>query len=306
MTQRVFVTGSTGVLGRRVVRQLIESGHSVTAVARTQEKGEQLRKIGATPIAVDLFDRLALATAVKGHETVANLATNIPFGVSAVNPRAWRMNDRLRKEASTVIASAVGVGGVARLIQESITFPYVASADRWIGEDTQRSYFPLNRSVLDAERAAASVAHAGAVPVVLRFAMFMAPESAHMKMVFDAARRGMFGLIGQLDSHISFVDMEDAAAAVVAALDVPEGIYNVAEANPSTRSMHREALQHASGRSTLRTLPGPFIKLGGAGAESLTRSHRISTNLLQGVSPWKARIRCVDSWSEVAIAQGKR
>jgi uncharacterized protein YbjT (DUF2867 family) len=63
--QQVFVTGSTGVLGRRTVGQLIESGHSVSAVARTNEKAEQLRKTGATPIEVDLFDRAALARVMK-------------------------------------------------------------------------------------------------------------------------------------------------------------------------------------------------------------------------------------------------
>jgi nucleoside-diphosphate-sugar epimerase len=301
--QRVFVTGSTGVLGRRTVGQLIESGHSVSAVARSNEKAEQLRKIGAIPIEVDLFDRAALAKVMKGHDAVVNLATNIPFGISSANPRAWRMNNRLRKEASTAIAGAVGDAGVARLIQESITFPYVPKGNDWIGEDADRTYFALNRTVLDAEAAAASVAQHGAVPVVLRFAMFMAPESAHMKMVSDAARRGIFGLIGQLESYISFIHADDAASAVVAALDIPTGIYNVAEADPLTRAMHREALANACGRKSLRTVPSLLVKLGGAGAESLTRSHRISTESLQQVSTWKARTRSIDTWSQVPMGK---
>ena len=303
MKQRVFVTGSTGVLGRRVVRQLIDSGHSVSAVARTSEKAEQLRTAGATPLEVDLFDQTALAKVMKGHDAVVNLATNIPFGMASVNPRAWRMNDRLRKDASVAIAGAVHDVGVNRLIQESITFPYVPCADRRIGEDTERTYFALNRSVLDAEKAAAAIAQFGAVPVVLRFAMFMAPESAHMKMVTDAARRGVFGLIGQLDSYISFIHVDDAASAVVASLNVPPGTYNVAEADPVTRSKHREALQEASRRKSLRAVPSIVVKLGGAGAESLTRSHRISTDLLQRVSPWKARIQCLDTWEQVPMGK---
>ncbi len=306
MKQRVFVTGSTGVLGRRVVRQLIDSGHSVSAVARTSEKAERLRAAGATPVEVDLFDRTALAKVMKGHEAVVNLATNIPFGIASANPRAWRMNDRLRKDASVAIAGAIRDVGVDRLIQESITFPYVPGADRWIGENTERTYFALNRSVLDAEVAAASIAQSGAVPVVLRFAMFMAPESAHMKMVSDAAHRGVFGLIGQLDSYISFIHVDDAASAVVTALNVPSGTYNVAESDPLTRSNHREALQAASRRRSLRVVPSLLVKLAGQGAESLTRSHRISTDLLQRVSPWRARIRCVDTWSQVPIGKGKR
>jgi 2-alkyl-3-oxoalkanoate reductase len=304
MKQQVFVSGSTGVVGRRTVGQLIESGHSVSAVARTNEKAEQLRKIGAIPIEVDLFDRAALAKVMKGHDAVVNLATNIPFGISSANPRAWRMNDWLRKEASLAIAGAVGDAGVARLIQESITFPYVPCANTWIGEDTERTYFALNRTVLDAEAAAASVAQHGAIPVVLRFAMFMAPESAHMKMVADVARRGLFGLIGQLESYISFIHADDAASAVVAALDIPNGMYNAAEADPSTRAMHRDALANACRRKSLRTVASLLVKLGGAGAESLTRSHRISTESLQQASTWKAHMRSIDTWSQVPM--GKR
>jgi nucleoside-diphosphate-sugar epimerase len=305
MKHRVFVTGATGVLGRRVIRQLIDSGHDVSAVARTEGKHNQVRKTGAVPVSVDLFDRVALAKAFVGHDVVANLATNIPYGIASANPRSWRTNDRLRKEASLAIAEAVGTAMVGRLIQESITFPYVPSADRWIGEDVQRTYFPLNRSTIDAEAAAASVARSGATPVVLRFAMFMAPESAHMKMVADFAQRGLFALIGQLDSYISFIHIDDAAAAVIAALDAPAGVYNVAEADPLTRSAHRIALAKAAGCSRLRSIPSGLVKLGGAAAESMTRSHRISSDLLQHVSPWKARIRSVDTWSELAFEGSK-
>jgi uncharacterized protein YbjT (DUF2867 family) len=72
MKQQVFVTGSTGVLGRRTVGQLIESGHSVSAIARTNEKAEQLRKIGAISIEVDLFDQAALAKVASADGKAVN------------------------------------------------------------------------------------------------------------------------------------------------------------------------------------------------------------------------------------------
>lgn len=73
---RVFVTGATGVLGRRVVPLLTADGHEVTAVARG--KAGTIRQVGATPVEVDLFDAPALATAVEGHDAVLDLATRIP------------------------------------------------------------------------------------------------------------------------------------------------------------------------------------------------------------------------------------
>jgi nucleoside-diphosphate-sugar epimerase len=299
MSQHVFVTGGTGVLGRRVVRQLIEAGHSVTAIARSDEKAAELRFAGASPVKVDLFDPVALREAFRGHDAVANLATNIPSGASSANPRAWRPNDRLRREASAAVADATVKAGVSRMIQESITFPYVDSGSNWIGEDQLRTYFPLNRTVVDAETAAASVAQSGASFVVLRFAMFMAPESAHMSMAMAAAKRGVFGLVGNLDSFISFVHADDAASAVVHALGISSGVYNVAEADPCVRAAHQSALAAAAGRSTLRTVPHLIASLGGKAVESIARSHRISTRHLQSLSDWRPQIRCVDAWAEV-------
>ena len=122
MSQKVFVTGATGVLGRRVVPALVGAGHAVTAVVRSEAKASAARAAGATPVHVDLFDRDAIRTAIAGHDCVAHLATHIPSGPSAVRKAAWRINDTLRRDAAAAIAGAVVDAGIGRLIQESITF----------------------------------------------------------------------------------------------------------------------------------------------------------------------------------------
>ncbi|MGI8776504.1 MAG: NAD(P)H-binding protein [Acidimicrobiales bacterium] len=61
---RIFVSGATGVIGRRVVGQLVAGGHTVTAVARTDAKASWVAANGATPARVGLFDGEALTTAV--------------------------------------------------------------------------------------------------------------------------------------------------------------------------------------------------------------------------------------------------
>jgi nucleoside-diphosphate-sugar epimerase len=296
MGQRVFVTGATGVLGRRVIPRLVESGHQVTAVARSKEKAETVRAAGGTPIEVDLFDRSALRTALEGHDSVAQLATNIPTGPAAADPAAWRINDSLRREAAPAIAGAATDVGVRRYIQESITFPYVDSADRWIDEQYERTYNSANESVAAAEAAAAGVTAAGGVGIVLRFALFMAPESAHTKGFYSAAQRGLFALVGDLEGYVSFIHMDDAAAAVVAALAVPAGTYNVAEPDPVRRSAHRDVLAITVGRSQLEPVPDP---LAGSGTNVLARSHRISSQHLCDVSSWAPIVHCIDQWKEV-------
>ena len=73
------------------------------------------------------------------------------------------------------------------------------------------------------------------------------------------------------------------------------------EQSPLTRSAHRDALAKAVNRAKLRTVPALGVKLGGAGAESIARSHRISSQLLQSVSPWRPRVHCVGTWAEIRI-----
>jgi nucleoside-diphosphate-sugar epimerase len=291
-SHKVFVTGATGVLGRRVVPRLVEAGHTVTAVARSEEKAAAVRAAGATPVHVDLFDRDAVRAAVAGHDSVAQLATHIPTGPAAADPSAWRINDSLRREAAPAIAAAASDAGVGRFIQESITFPYIDRGDEWIDEQCERIYDWVNDCTVIAEAAATSVTAAGGVGIVLRFALFMAADSAHTQSFVNAAKRGLFALVGDAESFTSFVHVDDAAAAVVAALEAPAGTYNVAEPDPVRRSAHREMLAKAVGRSQLEG------NSGGA-ATSLGRSHRISSQHLQDVSSWAPTIHCVDRWKEL-------
>src|SRR5919199_2729786 len=97
---RIFLTGATGVIGKRVVPQLIAVGHEVTAVGRTPEKRASLTRQGANAVEVDLFDRAALRSVIAGHEAVINLATSIPPSSRTLLPGAWRENDRIRRVAS--------------------------------------------------------------------------------------------------------------------------------------------------------------------------------------------------------------
>lgn len=300
MSQKVFVTGGTGVLGRRVVPALVAAGHTVTAVVRSEEKAAQVRAAGASPVHADLFDRAAMRGAVAGHDVVAQLATNIPTGSAAAQASGWATNDRLRREAATAIAGAVVDTGVDRFVQESITFPYLDGGDQWIDEACERVHYWGNQTVVDAEAAAASVTAAGGAGIVLRFAMFMAPDSAHVQSFVGAARRGLFAMAGRPRGYMSFVDIDDAAAAVLAALTAPAGVYNVAEPDPARRSTHRAALATAVGRQRLRAVPGLAERARGEAMASIARSHRISSRRLHDMSGCAPTTHCVDRWKELA------
>src|SRR5688500_16919435 len=104
---RVFVTGATGVVGKRALPLLIAAGHDVTAVARSEEKRAQVERIGAKAVACDLFSEAAVRQAVQGQEVVINLATHIPAtALRMALPWEWKENDRLRREASAILSKA--------------------------------------------------------------------------------------------------------------------------------------------------------------------------------------------------------
>src|SRR4029079_19794462 len=111
---KVFVTGATGVLGRRAVAQLLAAGAEVTGVARTRAKGDALQALGAHAVEVSLFDRDALSDAVAGHQVVCNLATSVPTGEQASGSDAWRDSHSIRREGARNLVDAALHGGADR------------------------------------------------------------------------------------------------------------------------------------------------------------------------------------------------
>ena len=234
---KIFVTGATGVVGRRAVPLLVRAGHEVTAVARTPEKAAAMQRAGARPVAVDLFDAAGVRRALAGHEAVINLATHIPRStVRMMLPWAWRENDRIRRDASAVLVDAALAEGVPRFVQESFAPMYPDCGGEWIDEEVPPRPARYNRSTLDAERSAARFTHGGGTGVVLRYAGFYGPDASHVPDLIRFTRRGMSALPGRPDAYFSSISHDDAASAAVAALGVGAGIYNVGDDEPLRRA----------------------------------------------------------------------
>jgi nucleoside-diphosphate-sugar epimerase len=302
---RVFVAGATGVIGRRVVPALVAAGHRVTAVGRTQAKRDALARAGAEPIELDLFDADAARRAVAGHHAVINLATHIPSSMRMLFPGAWRQNDRVRREVSSNLAEAAIAGGAKRFIQESFGLTYPESGDAWIDETTPIATAKYNRSILDAESAADRFTRrGGGAGVVLRFAGFYGPDSPLFLEMLKYVRKGFAALPGRAEAFASSVSHDDAASAVLAALGVPAGVYNVTDDEPLRRREYFDALAAAAGARPPKLMPRWMTRLFGSLGETLARSLRLSNRKLREASGWSPRYPSVREGFAAAIAEG--
>jgi len=285
---RVLVFGATGVVGRRAVPLLIEAGHDVTAIGRNTARRAALESAGAPTSEVDMFDRAAVGRAVAGQDAVVNLATHMPAStIRMMLPGAFRENDRIRREGSEIVASAAAAAGVRRLIQESFAPVYAEGGDRWLDESAAQRPARYNRTVLDAERSARDFGAGGGAWVVLRFAWFYGPDSFLGEMA-KVARRGWAPIAGAADAFWSSISHDDAASAVVAALDVPAGAYNVSDDEPLTRSEVLAAMCDAFDIARVKPMPKWAAPLLGPMAKFMGRSERMSNRKLRATG-WRPR-----------------
>lgn len=300
---RIFVTGATGVLGRRAVPRLIAAGHDVTAVARSQEKADRLRALGASPAVVDLFDASAVRVAVAGHDAVVNLATSIPPMSRAALRRSWADNDRLRTEASRHLVEAALATGAQLFVQESISFLYAEGGDRWLDENAPVEPAGVTASAEVAEAEAARFTSGGGHGLVLRFGQFVASDSGHLLDQLPILRRGLLPLFGDHAGYESFIAVEDAADAVVAALDAPAGTYNVTDGEPLTRAAHAAILTEVLGRRV--RLP-PALVGSIPALEVRARSQRVSNGRLREATTWRPACASMrEQWPTLIAALGR-
>jgi nucleoside-diphosphate-sugar epimerase len=193
---RLLITGGTGVLGC-ALRPLAEAAGHKVAMPRHEE--------------LDLFDLSEVADAVRDVDGVLHLATRIRSLEQISDRDAWRENDRLRADASKILVDAAIAAGAEVFVQPTVTFVYPANGP--VSEDTPiGEVLPILRSALVAEQETERFARAGGRGVVLRMGLLDGPGTW-----FDEPM-GDFG---------ATLHVHDAGRALLSALSLPSGIYNV-------------------------------------------------------------------------------
>jgi 2-alkyl-3-oxoalkanoate reductase len=294
---RVFVAGATGVIGRPLVAALLAAGHEVTGMTRSRAAAEQLASKGAEPVVSDAYDAEAVREAVVKAEpqVVVHQLTALP---RAIDPRRigeqLADNDRLRVQGTRNLLRAAVLAGAGRLVAQSIAFAYAPVGGPVKGEDAPLwldAFEPWRRSV----RAIADLEHQvtttpGIEGVVLRYGNLYGPATAYAAdgAVADLVRARRYPIAGKGAGVYSFVHLDDAVAATVAALDAQPVIYNVVDDEPAPLSEWLPAYAQALAAPPPRRVPVWLARLmaGRYGAHLMTEQRGASNAKAKQTLGW--------------------
>ncbi len=290
---KVFVTGGTGVLGVPAIRMLRERGHGVIALAHSQRSAGQLRDAGVEVVAGQLFDAALIRQATVGVDAILHLATRIPPSSEMPSRAAWAENDRIRVEGSRHLVDAAIANGIEVVVYPGIIFVYPDSGERWIdaGTPVREPLSDSVRTALDAETQVERFAQSGKRGVTLRLGLLYGPSSGHTQEAVDAVRQGVYVTPGPDDAYLSSLWIDDAAAAIVAAMErAPSGIYDVVDDEPLSQRELREVVTAAAGHPLIEQTLDDLLE--GAEIRPVTeQSRRVSNARFKEVVGWQPTVR---------------
>ena len=247
---KVFVAGATGAVGRPLVRQLLEAGHEVTGTTRSAARAAGLERAGARAVVCDALqaEPLRAAVAAAEPEVVIHQLTALPGRFEPRKRDLYEPTNRLRIVGTRNLLDAAEAVGARRLICQSIAFAYAPVGGR-VKEESDRLFSdasePFGSGVMAIEGMERAVVGAkGLEGIVLRYGWFYGPGTYHGEdgSLASEVRRRRYPIVGDGGGLFSFVHVDDAAGATVAALERGQtGIYNVCDDEPAPL---REWLPH--------------------------------------------------------------
>src|SRR6266498_2889265 len=263
-TMRVFIAGASGAIGTRLVPQLIARGHEVIGTYRSPANAERLRVYGAEAVALDLLDANAVRKAALGAEpdAIVHQATalaNASFGRNF--DRTFAQTNRLRTEGTDNLLAAAREAGVSRFVaQSNVTFRYAREGGMIKSEDDPPDTKPVAGAV---ESMAAmnylddAVVAAGGI--ALRYGIFYGAANDGL---VEPVRKRQFPIVGDGGGFMSWIHLDDAAAATVLALeDDGPAIYNIVDDEPAPVRQWLPLLAQALGAKPPRRFPTWLARL---------------------------------------------
>ena len=317
---KIFVAGATGVLGRALIPQLVARGHEVVGMTRRASKQDLVRGLGARPVVADALDPDAVAQAVASAEpeVIVHQLTALSGKMSirdARHPERFSgaiLTNRLRTEATDHLLAAGRAVGARRFVAQSFGAfrwartggPVLTEADP-LDPDPPGALRPVVQALLHLERAVTGIEWGEGL--VLRYGGFYGPGTS-ISLAPDAVmaapiRKRRFPIVGDGGGVFSYVHIDDAAAATVAAIDHGEpGIYNVVDDDPAPVRDWLPVLASALGAKPPRRIPRWLGRLaaGEATTVMMTEARGASNEKAKRELGWQP---CYASWRQ-GFAQG--
>lgn len=309
---RVLIAGSTGVLGKRLVRLLSMQGHEVFGLTR-DERGDQLvRDLGGTPIHGNLFSPDEITSTVDSLDAIVHAATAIP---KKQRPSAsdWQINDEIRIKGIESLCEVARRTGAGQLIFQSVVWVARPDDQSPFDEDAPVNPDDVTQSAASAERIALNaVPEYGFTATVLRGGWFYGPDAWHTQSFGEGLRKRMLPIIGDGSAYWSILHVDDAASAYLAALEQrPAGIYHVVDDEPVQVGKFFRYFAEIQGAKPPMRIPVWLAKLaaGSYAADFATTSMITSASKFKTTTGWQPQFpsyreglgQVVREWEEAPV-----
>jgi nucleoside-diphosphate-sugar epimerase len=281
---KVFIAGASGAIGRPLIGRLIERGHEV--VGMTRSNGEVITHLGAEPAIADAFDADAVRAAVAHAkpDVIVNELTDLG---RPLNPRKYadwlEGTNRLRREGTKNLVGAAVAAGVPRFISQSVAFAYTFEP----GEKTEEApiHGPAAGEMGAAMESLEQQTLAAPGGIVLRYGFFYGPGTSYARdgQQIEMIRKRQLPIVGGGRGQFPFIHVDDAAEATVAAVERGQpGIYNIVDDDPAPAREFIPYLAQLVGAKKPWRVPLFLAKLAAGGMAGFATS-------LQPVSNAKAK-----------------
>jgi nucleoside-diphosphate-sugar epimerase len=289
----VFVAGATGVIGSRLVPLLVQAGHTVTGMSRSNERATALTHVGARGVVADVYDREALQKVLASvrPEVVVDQLGDRPRAIAPDGAAQFSALDRMRVEGTRNLMDAAVAAGARRFIAQSYAHIYSASGE-WVKSegdplDLGDGVSEVRRRTVEAIAALEEITldTPGVEGVALRYGALYGPGTAYAPdgEVARLVRQRHYPIVGDGRGMTSFINVDDAAAAVMHVLEGPTGVFNICDDSPAHLSEWAPVYAKLLGAPTPRHVPALVIR-------TLGRQHLVYRATVQrGASNARAR-----------------
>jgi nucleoside-diphosphate-sugar epimerase len=279
---RVFVAGASGAIGTRLVPQLIDAGHEVIGTYHSAGNAERIRALGAEPVALDVLDPQAVRRAVVDArpDAIVHQVTALANVRFSRNPdKTFAQTNRVRTEGTDALLAAAREAGVHRFVAQSFASMRYAPEGGLVKIEAA----PLDPNPPKRMRQAhAAMRHhdeavTAAGGIALRYGGFYGADNDGL---IEVVRKRQFPIVGDGGGYMSFIHLDDAAAATVLALE-HEGpaIYHVVDDDPAPVREWLPVLAETLGAKPPRRVPRWLARLiGGDIAVIMGTTSRAASN----------------------------